>query len=36
MKLLMLWCDLIFKNGIVTFILLIKFILFIVYINKMS
>lgn len=34
MKLLIVWCDLIFKNGIVTFILLIAFILFIVYTNK--
>lgn len=34
MKLLLLWCDLIFKNGIVTFILFIAFILFIVYTNK--
>lgn len=34
MKVLIVWCDLIFKNGIVTFILLTTFILFIVGTNK--
>lgn len=34
MKVLIVWCDLIFKNGIVTFILLTTFILFIVRTNK--